>query len=407
MPGSMRSVTCCSCEPSSRRYEERPRTRDGTPRRGRRDPKPRRTSSSPSGTGGAREFVQHSLGRHAEAVAVMDAFPPGDARRARGVREPGALPFLPDLIQPSLSSARWNAPDRWTIERGPMSRAKRSTGARARHRRAVSSARGRARRRPRRCSTRARRRRDTARSHRDAVRARRMLLVRGDILRREQKRRREESLDQAARIFETLGAPMWLEKARSALSRVGGRAGAASTLDGDRAAGRGSRRGGAEEQGGGRPELFISVKTVEANLHRIYQKLGVRSRTELAGLLLAADAEGPTRVPIHSSLRRPLGVRSRAWLGAQTDRRSGPRFRSPLPSSPALRHRRSGRRSRWIAAGPMRSEHGRSLGLVAVLGVALGGLLGATRSRALRPRRGLTANNGRPRRSSARSRSPI
>ena len=41
-------------------------------------------------------------------------------------------------------------------------------------------------------------------------------------------------------------------------------------------------------------ELFISVKTVEANLHRVYQKLNVRSRTELAGLLLGADAEGRT-----------------------------------------------------------------------------------------------------------------
>ena len=29
-------------------------------------------------------------------------------------------------------------------------------------------------------------------------------------------------------------------------------------------------------------ELFLSVKTVEANLTRIYRKLSVRSRTELA-----------------------------------------------------------------------------------------------------------------------------
>jgi DNA-binding CsgD family transcriptional regulator len=28
--------------------------------------------------------------------------------------------------------------------------------------------------------------------------------------------------------------------------------------------------------------LFVSVHTVEANLRRIYRKLGVRSRTELA-----------------------------------------------------------------------------------------------------------------------------
>jgi DNA-binding NarL/FixJ family response regulator len=32
-------------------------------------------------------------------------------------------------------------------------------------------------------------------------------------------------------------------------------------------------------------ELFVSVKTVEANLSRIYDKLNVRSRSELAARL--------------------------------------------------------------------------------------------------------------------------
>jgi DNA-binding NarL/FixJ family response regulator len=32
-------------------------------------------------------------------------------------------------------------------------------------------------------------------------------------------------------------------------------------------------------------ELFVAVKTVEAALTRIYDKLGVRSRTQLAGRL--------------------------------------------------------------------------------------------------------------------------
>jgi DNA-binding NarL/FixJ family response regulator len=31
--------------------------------------------------------------------------------------------------------------------------------------------------------------------------------------------------------------------------------------------------------------LFLSAKTIEANLTRAYRKLGVRSRTELAGQL--------------------------------------------------------------------------------------------------------------------------
>jgi DNA-binding CsgD family transcriptional regulator len=37
-------------------------------------------------------------------------------------------------------------------------------------------------------------------------------------------------------------------------------------------------------------ELFMSVKTVEANLTRIYRKLSVRSRTELANRLNNLDS---------------------------------------------------------------------------------------------------------------------
>jgi DNA-binding CsgD family transcriptional regulator len=37
-------------------------------------------------------------------------------------------------------------------------------------------------------------------------------------------------------------------------------------------------------------ELFLSVKTVEANLSRVYAKLSVRSRTELAARLCGAAA---------------------------------------------------------------------------------------------------------------------
>jgi DNA-binding NarL/FixJ family response regulator len=35
--------------------------------------------------------------------------------------------------------------------------------------------------------------------------------------------------------------------------------------------------------------LFLSVKTIEAHLHRTYRKLGVRSRAELAPLLGKRD----------------------------------------------------------------------------------------------------------------------
>ena len=39
-------------------------------------------------------------------------------------------------------------------------------------------------------------------------------------------------------------------------------------------------------------ELFVSVRAVESTLTKVYAKLGVRSRTELAALLNASAANG-------------------------------------------------------------------------------------------------------------------
>ena len=36
-------------------------------------------------------------------------------------------------------------------------------------------------------------------------------------------------------------------------------------------------------------ELFLSVKTIEAHLHRVYRKLGIRSRAELPSLIGSAE----------------------------------------------------------------------------------------------------------------------
>jgi len=121
----------------------------------------------------------------------------------------------------------------------------------------------------------------------------RTLLVQGTVHRRgKRKRAAREALQRALEIFEELGAPLWAGKARAELRRIGLRPPAPSGLTPSEervaelvAAGHTNR-----EVAGA---LFISVKTVDSNLSRIYRKLGVRSRTELARKLPAKGGPAP------------------------------------------------------------------------------------------------------------------
>jgi DNA-binding NarL/FixJ family response regulator len=88
-------------------------------------------------------------------------------------------------------------------------------------------------------------------------------------------------------VFEELGAALWAERARTEITRLGGR----RARDRDELTQ--TERQIAELAADGRSnreiagELFVSERTVEANLTRAYRKLGVRSRTELARRLPA------------------------------------------------------------------------------------------------------------------------
>jgi DNA-binding CsgD family transcriptional regulator len=121
----------------------------------------------------------------------------------------------------------------------------------------------------------------------------RTLLARGAALRRARQRRAaRESLQQARAIFEKLGAVLWEEKAGAELARIGGRAAGPGHLTP-------AEQRIAELVGQGRSnkevaaELVVTVRTVESNLTRIYRKLGVRSRAELAHRLSARDPVEP------------------------------------------------------------------------------------------------------------------
>lgn len=111
----------------------------------------------------------------------------------------------------------------------------------------------------------------------------RTILALGVAQRRAKERRTaRQTLNAALAEFERFGAVIWAERARAELARIGGRAPSSSELTPVErriaelvTAGQTNREIAAT--------LFLSARTVEGHLSRIYAKLQVRSRTELAG----------------------------------------------------------------------------------------------------------------------------
>jgi len=106
------------------------------------------------------------------------------------------------------------------------------------------------------------------------------LLVFGRLLRRAKQRgAAAEALTEAAAVFEQLGAPTWLAQARSELDRVGLRRAPQQLTATERRVAELAASGMTNKEVAA--TLFISPKTVEANLARAYSKLGIKSRAEL------------------------------------------------------------------------------------------------------------------------------
>jgi DNA-binding CsgD family transcriptional regulator len=118
----------------------------------------------------------------------------------------------------------------------------------------------------------------------------RILLALGRAQRRAKRRAKaREAFGEALGVFERVGSLEWVEVARDELARCGGRAVAGGLSASER------RVAELVAQGMSNREVaaaaFISPKTVEANLARIYRKLGIHSRAQL-GVYIALRAEG-------------------------------------------------------------------------------------------------------------------
>jgi DNA-binding CsgD family transcriptional regulator len=119
-------------------------------------------------------------------------------------------------------------------------------------------------------------------------RARTQLLL-GQLQQRLRRRKSAlDNLEEAADVFETLEAALWVKRSRAALAR------------GDNAPRRPLMLTAAERRIADlvmsgmtsreiAAQLFISPKTVESNLTRIYRKLGIRSRAQLHSVLREAE----------------------------------------------------------------------------------------------------------------------
>jgi DNA-binding CsgD family transcriptional regulator len=109
----------------------------------------------------------------------------------------------------------------------------------------------------------------------------RTLLAQATIERRAKRRgSAREAATKALEVFDALGAALWAERAAAELARIPGRGRASGELTE-------TERRVAElvAQGLSNKEvaaaLFVSVRAVEANLSKVYAKLGIRSRTQL------------------------------------------------------------------------------------------------------------------------------
>ena len=213
------------------------------------------------------------------AAALRWLEPVADLMQAGGIGEPGRYPFTPDLIEAWAATGQLDrAAGRLAWLQDAARRLDhpwaRITGGRA------EAALLLARRDPATAAAAVAAVISEARQRGLPFELGRCLLVLGTAQRKARQRRdAAASLDEAIATFGGLGAPRWQALAAAQRARLAPGPGHALTTTERRIA-------GLVAAGQTNPEiaaaLYISVKTVEANLTRIYRKLGLRGRVDLA-----------------------------------------------------------------------------------------------------------------------------
>jgi DNA-binding CsgD family transcriptional regulator len=233
--------------------------------------------------------LELAYGNPGAAVEIL--MPLVDRSVREGIREPGALPFLPDTIEALLESGR-------VEEAESLLEAYRATAEELERERGVAAAR-------RLTGLTLSARGDVAGAARELEAAvelssrlptpfeqARARLALG-VAQRRAKRRRDarETLQEALAAFERAAAEIWVERARAELRRISGRAATPGALTPAEervaalvAEGKTNREVAAA--------LFLSDRTVEGHLSHIFGKLGIRHRAELPRALAAAQSQG-------------------------------------------------------------------------------------------------------------------
>ncbi|MEX2253782.1 MAG: helix-turn-helix transcriptional regulator, partial [Thermoleophilaceae bacterium] len=224
-------------------------------------------------------FLELSLGDAAAAHRWLA--PATEITERMDLREPGAFPFVPDEVEALIGLGDVESAERLTDrldECGTALGRSLALATAARCRGLVAAARGDLEGAEEHLQR-------SLREHaltQQPFELGRTLLVAGAVRRRMRKKRgARDLLERALTTFDGLGAPVWSQRAQHELARIGGRAPTSTGLTPTEAQiahlvaeGRTNREVA--------QALFVSVHTVEANLKRIYRKLDVRSRTELA-----------------------------------------------------------------------------------------------------------------------------